>query len=86
MEGVTDSLCFARWLRTKINSPEEQESQLNELIQKTQHLLENLERPVERETISETDYEVINQQQISYEQEKQKWQKLLIELEIIDLE
>jgi hypothetical protein len=80
-EGVADSLRFAHWLRTKINSSEEQESQLNELIQKTQCLLENLEQPVERDTISETDYEVINQQQIAYEQEKQKWQKLLVELE-----
>jgi len=68
-------------LLTKINSSEEQENQLNELIQKTQRLLENLERPVERETISETDYEVISQRQIAYEQEKQKWQTLLVKLE-----
>jgi hypothetical protein len=83
IEGVVESLHFARWLRTKINSSEQQEAQLDKLIQKTQRLLKEHEsqKPDEFHQISEADYEVINQQQIAYEKEKQAWQKLLIELE-----
>lgn len=83
IEGIIESLHFAHQLRTKISSSEQQEAQLDKLIQKIQRLLKEHEsqKPDELTQINETDYEVVNQQQIVYEKEKQAWQKLLIELE-----
>jgi len=85
LEGFTDSLNFAHWLRTKINSSEKQVSQLDRAIKKIERLIQELEnKEIGVDTganIKEDGYEIINQQQIAYEKEKQEWQRLLIELE-----
>ena len=83
LEGVTSALCFAHWLRTKINSSEKQVAQLDKLIEKTKRAVQNLESQEfdNKTNISESDYEVINQQQIAYEKEKGEWQNLLVKLE-----
>ncbi|RHZ35741.1 hypothetical protein [endosymbiont GvMRE of Glomus versiforme] len=82
LEGVTEALHFARWLRTKINSSEKQVVQLDQLIEKTRRTVQNLEnQEFDKINISESDYEVINQRQIAHEKEKTEWQKLLVKLE-----
>jgi len=61
-------------LRTKINSSEKQVSQLDKAIKKIERSikeLENKEIVIDAEAnIKEDGYEVINQQQIAYEKEK----------------
>jgi len=76
LEGFTDSLNFAHWLRTKINSSEKQVSQLDRAIKKIERLIQELEnKEIGVDTganIKEDSYEIINQQQIAYEKEKQE--------------
>jgi hypothetical protein len=93
VERYIDRLFFAcieygHLVREKIISAETQKEELTQLIEKIRTVLQVLENTLQHEKEEQEleekneDYEVINQQIVELEQEKEEWQNLLVKLEV----